>query len=62
MNRIGQNIKIKYSIDNKIYHYSGYVISEDSDFIEINEVKDGIICLNKKNIILIEQNRTEVKK
>jgi len=55
MNRIGQDIKLKYSIDNKIYHYSGKVLSEDSDFIELDEIKDGVISLNKRNIILIEK-------
>ena len=56
MNRIGQNIRIKYSIRDKIFHYSGRVISEDLDFIDIEEIKEGIISLNKRNIILIEQN------
>ncbi len=56
MNRIAQNIKLKYSIDNKIYHYSGKVISEDLDFIELDEIKEGVISLNKRNIILIEKN------
>lgn len=55
MNRIAQNIKLKILIDNKIYHYSGKVISEDSDFIELDEIKEGVISFNKKNIISIEQ-------
>ena len=56
MNRIDKNIRIKYSINDKIFHYSGTVVSEDSDFIDINEIKEGVISLNKRNIILIEQN------
>lgn len=53
MNRTGQTVKLRYSINGKLFHYRGKIISEDEIFIEIDDIK-GRISLNKTNILSIE--------
>lgn len=55
MNRTGQKVKIRYSIQDRIFHYTGEIVSEDHSFIAINDCKEGIIELNKNSIISIKE-------
>lgn len=54
MTKLGKYFDVKYDNKDKIFHYSGILISEDNDFIELDDKQCGKIFLNKNRIILLE--------
>jgi len=46
---------IRIEIDNRIYTYTGKIISEDSDFITFLDKYEKVWTYNKKNIISFEE-------
>lgn len=55
MDRTGQNLKIKYEILGRIFHYSGKVLLEDANFLKLQDIKEGILELNKSRILEIKE-------
>ena len=51
----GEKILIKVNAGNNVYTYSGKFINEDSEYIEIMDIKEGLIKIRKENIIYVKK-------
>jgi len=54
MERKNERVKISVDMAGKVFFYCGYVLDDSTDFILIDDEREGQIKLNKAQIISIK--------